>query len=609
MASSLSNRYWKVLISLLALLATALLLMELPGALTAIVGQERASLGAIIALSGEYGSSKRIIAQLALDGPLSRAGAAVGDGVTFDHLKDFYHPVAGEEVGLILHHGSERHRAVVTTEILPWAPDAAFNALGSLIVGPIFCAVGLLIGFRQPGSSAHRALSLCFIGVMLCFSDYLNLRFLPSFVPILATRSLVVAANSMVVYTASRFATLFPDDRPQGIRRVLHRYGLPPLALLCLASTIDEIANIYGFEIPPLHPLSQLQQIAMPLFLIVALSAGRAHSSGDLRTRYNWLLVSLGMATLAALPSTFDWTVAGWKVYSISNTFGLGCAILILAYAVLRHRVIDVGFALNRAAVYGVTSALLLSSFGLLEWTAEHFLHFESREQNILLDAGLALGVFLSFHRLHDFVEHWVERILFHEWHAREAALRKFVRRAAHFTDGERLLDAFVAVLGDFTGGAGYAIYLDARNGGLTARRSGLMAAPEWVSENEREVIALCDMNAPLGGDEISLIPGCALALPMMHRGVLGGFVLLGPKPQGDGYRPDEVDVLDFAVRQIGLDLRALEADALSKQVSVLSRENEAITAENQRLHDSVGKFMAGMQTGSLAADRTAVLE
>jgi len=53
------------------------------------------------------------------------------------------------------------------------------------------------------------------------------------------------------------------------------------------------------------------------------------------------------------------------------------------------------------------------------------------------------------------------------------------------------------------------------------------------------------------------------LALPMSHRGDLDGFVLLRSKRNHEGYRPDEIEVLGFAAHQVGLDLHALENEAL----------------------------------------------
>jgi hypothetical protein len=116
-----------------------------------------------------------------------------------------------------------------------------------------------------------------------------------------------------------------------------------------------------------------------------------------------------------------------------------------LSYAVLRYRVFNFGFAINRAVIYSVTSILLLVSFGIIEWLSEHVLHFESREKNMLLDGGIALAVFLGFHRVRQVVERFIERALFYPWHHNEQALRQFVRRAAHIISPETLLTAFGA--------------------------------------------------------------------------------------------------------------------------------------------------------------------
>ena len=60
----------------------------------------------------------------------------------------------------------------------------------------------------------------------------------------------------------------------------------------------------------------------------------------------------------------------------------------------------------------------------------------------------------------------------------------------------------------------------------------------------------------------------------MMHQAVLAGFVLLGPKPIGEDYRPDEIEVLGWATQQIGLDLQAIRVRALEQTVLTLEARN-----------------------------------
>jgi hypothetical protein len=55
------------------------------------------------------------------------------------------------------------------------------------------------------------------------------------------------------------------------------------------------------------------------------------------------------------------------------------------------------------------------------------------------------------------------------------------------------------------------------------------------------------------------------------HVGLIGdGFMLINRKPSLEAYRPDEIDVLGFAIQQIGLDLTALEREQYKQQASEL---------------------------------------
>src|SRR6185312_16092065 len=61
---------------------------------------------------------------------------------------------------------------------------------------------------------------------------------------------------------------------------------------------------------------------------------------------------------------------------------------LSLAYAVLRHRVFDVAFVLNRTLVFALTSALVLVVFAALEFVADRFLTDVSHVEGMLLQFG-----------------------------------------------------------------------------------------------------------------------------------------------------------------------------------------------------------------------------
>jgi hypothetical protein len=100
--------------------------------------------------------------------------------------------------------------------------------------------------------------------------------------------------------------------------------------------------------------------------------------------------------------------------------------------------------------------------------------------------------------------------------------------------------------------------------------------------------LALRESHIPVRNEEGLFPDGTLLALPMSHRGVLNGFVLLTTKPNGDSYRPDEIIVLDFAVSQIGLDLHALRVEALRTEVDAQRARAERLQARNEALEFAI---------------------
>jgi hypothetical protein len=94
-------------------------------------------------------------------------------------------------------------------------------------------------------------------------------------------------------------------------------------------------------------------------------------------------------------------------------------------------------------------------------------------------------------------------------------------------------------------------------------------------------------------------LPG-ALALPMLDPGALSGFVLVGVKPDGADYRPDEVELLGWGANQVGLDLQALHARDLEAQVISLNEKVAWLTEDRARL-TALLAGAAGLQSASSA--------
>ncbi|MBC7684000.1 MAG: hypothetical protein H7176_02090 [Bdellovibrionales bacterium] len=112
--------------------------------------------------------------------------------------------------------------------------------------------------------------------------------------------------------------------------------------------------------------------------------------------------------------------------------------------------------------------------------------------------------------------------------------------------------------------------------------------------------MTLRESRLPTHIDEKSSGVAGDLAFPVFEGSTLTGFVIMGAKPQCQGYRPDEQMVLESATSLIALHLRTLEAARVARKLSQLE-ENRALVLQRQGLLEQ--------QVLQLLKDRSAMLQ
>lgn len=90
-------------------------------------------------------------------------------------------------------------------------------------------------------------------------------------------------------------------------------------------------------------------------------------------------------------------------------------------YVILRHRLIDPSFALNRAVVYGVVTALVVAAVSLVDFAVGRF--FAESKLALAVEALAAVVIGFGLHWVHGGTERVVERALFRERHRIESQL------------------------------------------------------------------------------------------------------------------------------------------------------------------------------------------
>ncbi|MDE2480750.1 MAG: hypothetical protein KGN02_00995, partial [bacterium] len=186
---------------------------------------------------------------------------------------------------------------------------------------------------------------------------------------------------------------------------------------------------------------------------------------------------------LGILPFTF---------FLVYTTLSIDLIPIAVAYAILKHRVFDVEFVLNRTVVYALTSAILLLMFAALEFFAERSILALTRVESTIVEFIIVLVVVVSARLVHTRVDRAVDTILFRTRHAQEVALARYATTAQFYTAAQPLVRDTMDVVVENACVNGTAVYL-LTNGAFMKAGSSWVEAPAEIEENDA---ALTDMRA-----------------------------------------------------------------------------------------------------------------
>ena len=527
-----------------------------------------------------------VVGKLNAGGALADAGVVVGDRVRFDRFYDFFRRLkAGEPIGFTLvHAGRSSHHLVVARAKTP-KPPTDLDRLGLVynLATTLAALFGAFIVWRSRGNTTTILLGMALLTYGLISTMPQMLVSDPSVAPVFLALGGANLVSIPVLFYA--FAVEFYRDHV-GPARPYEKLAFWSYALvMALLGAATIVTVLTGMAMPVIGdtvPAIIVGTYAGFAICLVYLVLGWRRSAAAVQQRYALMLVATS-AILAAqaldLLSTQASSDTLVTVHYIANSLLTGViASGLFAYSILRHRVFDLGFAVNRTLVYGVVSAILLAAFGLIEWGVDHLVPIQGRDKNALVDAAIAVCVFLTFHRVRDLVEHVIEGMFFRRWQKAEAELRRFVREAAFITEAAELSKAFVGALSRFGDGTRTAVYLlDAGDYALAQGEAG--GVPPRLGANLPAMVSLRADRKPMEvpNDLLGGVLAGSLIAPMVNRNEVVGLVVLGPKPDGLNYRPDEIDLIGWATQQIGLDLHALEVERFTALAAELRQENATL--------------------------------
>jgi hypothetical protein len=571
-----------------------------------VVGTSLANLAFLREPPGGYGmlvDYDGVVKGVEAGSPAALAGILPGDRVdlalTGREARNLVVPAkanvaVGTSIELWLDRANGPERVAITAAPLA-APGAyQFALVMRRLAALVFLVVGVGLVLLRPSPMTWGFLLFC-VGLnpqtfFVTFARY------PS-----AQSNLIVTILDDVFISAGVIGLLvfclhFGRDSIAGWRRAVER-AAPFLFLLCVGLTVyPDYANLaLGLPAERIQTLSLALRGVILALAVYGLLDTYLRGPIGARQRIRW--VAIGLVLGVAGTYTADILIFSNAPFALPDY--VESALLILsamlplavAYAVVRHRVIDVGFVISRALTYGALTAFIVLCFSALHWVLAEVL----RATKLTSAAEVALVIALGYSLVvvHRRIESFTERVFFRRRHEAEARLNRAalaLPRAPSLQAVDELTQAE----------AHSALALDSsavfrREAGGT--RYVRTAAPGWgpgtaevLDADDALVLAALSKGAALRVRDVDwerpdLPTGSArpvLAVPAIIRDDMWALALFGAHASGEDLDPDEVQALAGLVRGACAGYEHVTAEMLREENERLKREVVALRAQLQ---------------------------
>lgn len=452
---------------------------------------------------------------------------------------------------------------------------------------------GALLVWRRDDSAEARTLaSLLMLLPCLIFLQAENGFYTPWIGVDLAANAL----GSLTTFSAALLATyamLFRLPHPS-VRMVLAALAYAT-GVAWVVFTLVAMERAWLGLAPPPQTRIALIGVGCLFSLLCAIVTAR-QSTGEQRIRIAWVTASVGI--IYGTETVID--LVGFVIPSLHQ---VGSVVRPIAYFVapiglwcslLNRRVLDIGFAINRAAVFTGVSVVVVGIFVLVEWALSEWFSSASHTTNLAISAALALALGLSVRAIHMRVDRVLDTVFFRKRHEDEQAIRTLAREAAYITEPNVLLSRTIAVLEEHAdatsvnilleGGDRYTLHHPERSRGTVTDLS--------VSENDPAIVRLRATQKVLDLHDVQTAITGEFAHPMLARGRLVGVLVLGPKRSGESYAPDESDAIAQLAHDVGaaLDVLGIKknqiGDPLREEVRAMC---ELLKSLPQQIGDALG--------------------
>ena len=533
--------------------------------------------------------------------PAERAGIVPGDVVVpveAEHalvVQQLFHRVpANRPIPYAVTHDGHRRVVMIAATWTPISQREAALIVAQLVRGFVIVLVGALLVLLRPSIMTAAFFVLCLqFGELAHPTGNLELVAAVPFFwkPLFLALTCVVTGAGPA--TAAIFCMRFPSGEPLRSWR--------PVEKVMIAVGVFTILDYFfalaaGATYTPLgNALYLVFSIAVWLSYVVAtvsfLARYRA-ASGEDRDRLRWVaiglvsfLVSFALFWISQNVPSAPAELTTWAQFVNVLPFTV-------AYAVIRHRVIDVRMAGGRAIAYTLLSAVPVTAFSLIDWALSNQLAQTRFAVFIEVLVSVAFGFWVNASQRR--IDNLIEALFFHSRRIAEEHLRGVARRIAHVTERTPLDETLVREPFESLALASSALFrlIDGAYVRVAQRGWPVDVLPV-LDANDELTLELIATRAPVDVEKMGWDPGeaagaprPALAYPILVRQEPVGVLLLGARRDGERLDALERSAMQALVETAAMTYDHLEAVEQRSLAAELQHALEEARRENETLRE-----------------------
>ena len=271
---------------------------------------------------------------------------------------------------------------------------------------------------------------------------------------------------------------------------------------------------------------------------------------------------------------------------------------LSFAYAVVKHRVMDIPVLLRRSARYfiverGFAILMVVISIAATLALAEGFSHHFSSGSKAAIPVGATFGILLitGGTQVHRRVRTRLDRAFFRSAYDAQQILENLAAKALHVSSREGLAELLHDEIRDALHPQAIFIYLQSGDGHLQAYAGHPPAPALTLSTSEPGMVGLLDSSGPVelnpqishGAELDALQPECWVPIRGSSDGRLQGAAVLGARLSEEPYSAGDKRLLASVASQAGIAMRSISmAEAMAERMEAERRSEQEMQIARQ---------------------------